>query len=99
MGKEECMKVKGDNEKFIKEVIKDGFITNTRFYECEDDNGYMEVKERGITYVLRFDVKFRDCIYNLMNTDNGMEEVRQYILKNWKSFVKELRIVSISTYR
>ena len=59
----------------------------------------MEVKERGITYVLGFDVKFRDCIYNLMNTDNGMEEVRQYILKNWKSFVKELRIVSISTYK
>ena len=45
------MKVRGYNEKFIKEVIKEGFITNTRFYECEDDNGYMEVKERGITYV------------------------------------------------
>ena len=99
MDKEEYMKVRGDNEKFIKEVIKEGFITNTRFYECEDDNGYMEVKERGITYVLRFDVKFKDCIYNLMNTDNGMEEVRQYILENWESFVKDLKVVLMSTYR
>ena len=45
----------------------------------------MEVKKRGITYVLKFDVRFRDYIHNLMNTDNGMEEVRQYILENWES--------------
>ena len=36
MDKDEYMKVRGYNEKFIKEVIKDGFITNTRFYECEE---------------------------------------------------------------
>ena len=43
MDKERYMKVVGSNEKFIKEVIKEGFITNARFYECEDDSGYMEV--------------------------------------------------------
>ena len=59
----------------------------------------MEVKKRGITYVLKLDVRFRDYIHNLMNTDNGMEEVRQYILENWESFVKDLKVVSISTYR